>query len=273
MVGTIFSDAPDGHKGVLKHWNMGWSVAKPGRPYYGKMDSDLCLRYFGNDVLPCYGQCDLKPLLFLDNWSVHKKFEEDFGTSKESQAEWMWKFMEDQDKSTAMYKEWRSIYIALGGSPSSERIKEFIKKHKVPVRRMEKLCSNYNVTLQFLAPYWSPTNPVEFVWARLKQIIRDQNPKLPIEERIEKAWRAIDHEFITACFDRSIRFCLAYEARLRGAGGIMAVGASGVKNMRKVYMGPLSPDSDEDNEGEDYASDSDDGASEDDEQEFKRFRA
>ena len=124
--------------------------------------------------------------------------------------------MEDQDHSTAMYKEWRSIYIALGGSPSSERIKEFIKKHKVPVRRMEKLCSNYNVTLQFLAPYWSPTNPVEFVWARLKQIIRDQNPKLPIEERIEKAWRAIDHEFITACFDRSIRFCLSWEARLRG---------------------------------------------------------
>ena len=54
---------------------------------------------------------------------------------------------------------------------------------------------------------------------------------------------------------------------------IQAVGASGVKQMRKVYMGPLSPDSDEDNEDQDSASDNDDGASEDEEQDFKRFRA
>ena len=63
------------------------------------------------------------------------------------------------------------------------------------------------------------------------------------------------------------------EARLRGAGMIQAVGASGVKQMRKVYMGPLSADSDEDNEDQDSASDNDDGASEDEEQAFKRFRA
>ena len=88
-----------------------------------------------------------------------------------------------------------------------------------------------------------------------------------------EAFNAITHEFIVACIDRSIRFCLSWEARLRGAGMIQAVGASGVKQMRKVYMGPLSPDSDEDNEDQDSASDNDDGASEDEEQDFKRFRA
>ena len=46
------------------------------------MNSDLCLKYFGDDVLPVFGQSDVSPTLFIDNWSVHKKFDEKLGKTR-----------------------------------------------------------------------------------------------------------------------------------------------------------------------------------------------
>ena len=73
MVASIFSHCPDGVKGVLRHWNMGWRVEKEGRPYFGKMDSALCMKYFG-EVLDVIGQQDCQATLFVDNWSVKWPF-------------------------------------------------------------------------------------------------------------------------------------------------------------------------------------------------------
>ena len=271
MVGTIFSHNPEGVKGVLKHWNMGTKKEKDGRPYWGKMDSELAKKYFGQEVMPHLGQSDVSPTLFLDNWSVHKKFEEDFGKTRESRSEWMWRFLEEEKfaKNSDLYKAWASLYVSLGGDPSAEATMAFVKKHRVPVRQLEKLAYSYNVQLRYLAPYWSPTNPVEFVWARLKQLIRDADPKVPLDERIDKAWEQIDHDFILACIDRSIRFCLAWHARFRGAGmSNHAVGADSIACVRKIQFGPIEPES----EDEGCDSDSED-EEEDSEQLFKRFKA
>ena len=86
-------------------------------------------------------------------------------------------------------------------------IMEFVKKHEVPIRRMEKLCHAYHVQCKFLAPYWSPTNPQEYIWAYMKEKIRSMNPNLPIETRIDQAWASVTPEFVHECIDRSIRSC------------------------------------------------------------------
>ena len=270
MVGTIFSHNPDGVKGVLKHWNMGWKVEKEGRPYFGKMDSTLCLRYFKDEVMPHFND-DVRATLYLDNWSVHKKFEIDFGKTAESQMAWMWKFMEKEiAPESEMYKEWCARYVAVGGKLHVESIMDFVKQYKIPVRQMEKLGHDYNVQVQFLPPYWSPCNPVEFLWARIKQLVRDMDQKIDIATRIDRAWNSITVEFVDQCIDRSIRFCLSWHARLRGAGNSnWAVGTEPTAAVRKVQFGPVDPDSDAESDSDDGDDDDDDEA---DVQVFKRYR-
>jgi transposase len=267
MTGTIFSHNPEGTKGVLKHWNMGTKVEKDDRPFFGKLTSDLILKYFGDYVLHHVGMAQLRPTLFLDNWSVHKRFSEDWGKTSHSQSTWIWKYLEDEgiDKRSAMYKDWSSLYVNLGGEPSTDAIMEYVKNHGIPVRQLERLCQDWHVQLRYLAPYWSPTNPVEFVWARLKQLIRDMDPELPIEIRVQRAWDQIDHDFISACIDRSNRFCLAWNARFRGAGMIMAVGGDPIVSIRKIMFGPVDAD-DTGIEGSDSSDDDHEPGK------FKRYR-
>ena len=51
--------------------------------------------------------------------------------------------------SSQMYKDFRSIYVNLGGNPSKKALMEFVKKHRVPVRKLERLCNSYNVSCRF----------------------------------------------------------------------------------------------------------------------------
>ena len=236
------------------------------------MNSDLCMKYFGDDVLPVFGQSDVSPTLFIDNWSVHKKFDEKLGKTSKAMCDWVWDFFREEqiDSQSKMYKDFAGMYVNLGGAPHPSSIMDFIKEHRVPVRKLERLCYSYNVQLQYLAPYWSPTNPVEFVWARIKQLVRDMDASLPIEERITRAWASITPEFILQCIDRSIRFCLSWHARFRGAGMIMAVGAEPCQCIRTVQFGPLQPSADEDI-GSDSETDPED--EEEETSSFKRFRA
>ena len=271
LVGSIFSHTPDGKAGSLAHWNMGWKTAKPDRPFFGKMDNKMLLAYFGDTVFPMLGQTDLMPTLFVDNWSVHKKFDETYGRERKENSKWLWEYMSTEYEHTSReYKAFRSMYVNLGGDPSSEACMNFIKEHRIPVRKLEKLCHDWNVSCRFLAPYWSPCNPVEFVWARLKQLIRDQDPSIPIEERINKAWSQITPKFVEECVDRSIRFTLSWYWRFRGAGLIRRVGAPAVESIRgaqgfSVNFGqvPVDPDSD-------VGSDSSD--SDDDEENSRQFK-
>lgn len=272
MVASIFSHNPGGVKGLLRHWNMGWKVEKPGRPYFGKMDGPLCRKYFG-EVFEVLGQTDVTCTVFLDNWSVHKKFEDEFGKTSKQQSEWMWKFCEkEMDYNSTFFKEWRRLYVNLGGAPSCEAILEFVKKHKVPIRQLEMLAYSYNAQVKYLAPYWSPTNPVEFVWARLKQIIKDLPQDLSIDERVDRAWAQIDHEFISQCIDRSIRFSLSWYARFRGAGMIRAVGADGVADVRGAEFGPTFQFGPLDRDSDDGADSDSSSEADDPEPDFKRFR-
>ena len=85
MILTIMSHkgTTKGEAGVLRFWNMAWKP-KPGRAYSGACTNDTILKYFGDDVFTELGEPveGAIPTLYLDNWSVHKKFEEEFDTKE-----------------------------------------------------------------------------------------------------------------------------------------------------------------------------------------------
>ena len=190
--------------------------------------------------------------------------------------EYIWNYLQkEHDRKSPAFKEWRSIYVQYGADdPGKWRIMEFVRKYNIPVKKLDTLAQFHNVRLLFLAAYWSPSNPVEYVWARLKQLYRDEPVHLGPEERLKRAWAKIDHKFVLACIDRSIRFCRAWHAKFHFAGHSEApVGADPTKQGPFVSFAvePAAEDDQEDGDADNNECDDSDDC-DDAEQDFKRFR-
>ena len=82
--------------------------------------------------------------------------------------EYIWNYLQkEHDRNSPAFKEWRSIYVQYGADdPGKWRIMEYVRKYNIPVKKLDTLAQFHNVRLLFLAAYWSPSNPVEYVWAR-----------------------------------------------------------------------------------------------------------
>ena len=63
-------------------------------------------------------------------------------------------------------------------------------------------------TLRYLPKYYPECNPIELVWAYIKQEYKKTDSKLPWRQRLDLAHEGVTEDQIEKCFDKSIRYCL-----------------------------------------------------------------
>ena len=236
LLDTIFSFqfATD----TRKHWNTGRKTGDTkarhgGKNYHGNCTGELIAEYFGDYVFT-HG-----PLTALcDNCSTHHSFEENL---KDFKYEDLWAWVIEEEADNAERKEFQKEVKKWDKLPEREARREcmkWIRAKNLRTRKLEGLAAIFNCKVRYLPPYHPETNPIEYLWCRLKKLFRDQPLPLTWEERLRRSYEKIDEAFIDSQIDRSIRWCLAKDALFRKAGLVQ-------KKLPEIALAAIE-DSDED---------------------------
>ena len=218
MVHTIFSDKNmnTGGDWIVEPaiWCTEWKKKRENFRFYGKTNAENLEAIYGDGLfgLAKGAKADSKHILFLDNYSAHKRVRDELRGTAQDIIDWV-----NGEKNNEVDEELRNVVLALCNSASARDVevdrKELLKAltdKGVPLFAMEVLAKKYNgMEVKYLPPYYSELNPIELLWAEVKRVYRDEtSPEDDWEKRMDEAWSSITPQFVESCFDRSIRWAL-----------------------------------------------------------------
>ena len=218
MVHTIFSEKNMDTEGdwIVKPaiWCTEWKKKRENFRFYGKTNAENLEAIYGDGLfaLAKGAKADNKNILFLDNYSAHKRVRDELRGTAQDIIDWV-----NGEKNNEVDEELRNLVLALCNSADARDMevdrKELLKAltdKGVSILAMEVLAKKYNgMEVKYLPPYYSELNPIELLWAEVKRVYRDEtSPEDDWEKRMEEAWSSITPQFVESCFDRSIRWAL-----------------------------------------------------------------
>lgn len=219
IVHTIFSDKnmePIGGGWIVEPaiWCTEWKKKRENYKFWGKTNAENLEAIYGDALfaLAKGAKADSKNILFLDNYSAHKRVRDELRGTAQDIIDWV-----NGENNNEVDEEVRNVVLALCNSAGARDMevdrKELLKALKdkgVPILAMEVLAKNYNgMEVKYLPPYYSELNPIELLWAEVKRFYRDEtSPEDDWGKRMEEAWKSITPQFVESCFDRSIRWAL-----------------------------------------------------------------
>ena len=218
MVHTIFSEKNMDTEGdwIVKPaiWCTEWKKKRENFRFYGKTNAENLEAIYGDGLfaLAKGAKADNKNILFLDNYSAHKRVRDELRGTAQDIIDWV-----NGEKNNEVDEELRNLVLALCNSADARDMevdrKELLKAltdKGVPILAMEVLAKKYNgMEVKYLPPYYSELNPIELLWAEVKRVYRDEtSPEDDWEKRMDEAWSSITPQFVESCFDRSIRWAL-----------------------------------------------------------------
>ena len=218
MVHTIFSEKNMDTEGdwIVKPaiWCTEWKKKRENFRFYGKTNAENLEAIYGDGLfaLAKGAKADNKNILFLDNYSAHKRVRDELRGTAQDIIDWV-----NGEKNNEVDEELRNVVLALCNSASARDVevdrKELLKAltdKGVPILAMEVLAKKYNgMEVKYLPPYYSELNPIELLWAEVKRFYRDEtSPEDDWDKRMKEAWSSITPQFVESCFDRSIRWAL-----------------------------------------------------------------
>ena len=200
-------------------WNQAWK-SKPGRRFFGKCGASQVKRYCDDKMFPSFLELDdfdnKDCICFLDNWSAHTGYRADFkGLNNEQVAQWIQtECAEGKPDALQAF----NLLDAQNHSQWEGKRKElflFIKEWDLQNRELQQLATDYGINLTYLAPFWSGTNPQEYIWAEVKRLYKMDTSNDTWEVKLERAWQKIDDVFVKKCISRSIKFTFTEVERLK----------------------------------------------------------
>ena len=218
LVHTIFSEKnmdPNG-EWIVKPavWCTQWKKKQKDFDHWGKTDAENLGAIYNKAIFELANGAkeESKNILFLDNYSAHKRIRDELRGTPQEIIDWV------NDNKEEVDEELKQTVHALqesasqrGGEVERKDLYQILKEKGVPLYQLEALAKSYNgqVEIKYLPPYYSELNPIERLWAEVKRFYRDNtNPKDEWSKRMAEAWDSITPQFIESCFDRSIRWAL-----------------------------------------------------------------
>ncbi len=184
--------------GFIKNTYEFWDANNNNSDYHKNFNKEIFEEYFTKKILPNL----TKPsLIILDNAPYHKIYENDaFNPRKMNKNE----LKEYLNKEKINYDD-RML---------KSDLMDLALKYWKPTSKLEKLAQidginrfNKEHKLLFLPPYYPELNPIEFVWARIKNNIADKpsyNMKL-LRKALKNSERLIDSSFCESIYNHCFK--------------------------------------------------------------------
>lgn len=201
-----------------------WNTGHKTGAYHGNCTSETICKYFGEDVFPELAAGSLMgggAVALVDNASTHKSWQQSF---KDFDDDDIFGWVLEHETNPKLKKLFcDTVQKEWDGLPKKKRISlmtAWCLEHNLRTRALEAVAELFHCKIRYIPPYHPECNPIEYVWCRLKRKFRDMPRDLGWKERLRRAYECITEEFIDACIDRSIRWCLAKRAFFIGAGRV-----------------------------------------------------
>ena len=235
LVHTIFSDKnkDNNNEWIVKPavWSTQWKKKRDGFEHWGKTNAEN-LEAIYNDALFYLGRTTpeaSKKILFLDNYSAHKRIRWELRGSSDEMIDWINSSEEEgvDEELVELVKELHSSAATKGMDVDRKELFKALREKGVATTALEALAKSYGVEIKYLPPYYSELNPIELLWAEVKRFYRDEtSPTDEWHKRMEEAWNSITPAFIESCFDRSIRWALKKHKERKDAKDKLAAAAA-----------------------------------------------
>ena len=216
MVHTIFSDKNKKANSdwIVEPaiWSTQWKTKKDGFNYYGKTNADNMEAIYGDAVFWGLAQGapkDSKKILFLDNYSAHKRIRKELRGTVDEITTWVTDTDELEQDVKDVIATLHQSAAQRGMDVERKELFKALKANGVLIYALEVLARDYRAEIKYLPPYYSELNPIELLWAEVKRFYRDDTKtEDDWNIRMNQAWNSITPQFIESCFDRSIRWAL-----------------------------------------------------------------
>ena len=215
MVHTIFSDQnKEANSDWIVEpaiWSTQWKTKKDGFKYYGKTNAENMEAIYGDALfgLAQGAPEDSKKILFLDNYSAHKRIRKELRGTVEEITTWVTDTDEAEQHVKDVIATLHQSAAQRGMDVERKELFKALKANGVLIYALEVLARDYGAEIKYLPPYYSELNPIELLWAEVKRFYRDDTKTGDDWNiRMDQAWNSITPQFIESCFDRSIRWAL-----------------------------------------------------------------
>ena len=211
MVGSLFSFCSG--KDTWVAWSSRWTDKKK-HEFTGNFDSKMMTEYHSKYVFSKFDASGTDPpgVHVVDNASTHKAYVGDLRKASVDDIE-SWIF-ENTEELPEVQDKFHKLYNDASIVKTKELYLDFIKQEGLRVLELQQVAALYHLVLRYTAPYWSPGNPVEYLWAELKRLYRLTPSDLDWQERMQLARAGISEDFERKCLDRAIKWCLRKHAEM-----------------------------------------------------------
>ena len=205
MLGAIYSNSFDMNSFTA------WNSEETDRNAYAKHED--IVDHTVQHVLPNLPS-GTGAVYVLDNASNNKKLDDQL---KNMKSDNLHDWINEHDLDPVRFQTYWSQQSKDTDSETTlkKTLMKYIREHIDEFTELAHILRETDVELRYLPKYYPECNPIELVWAHIKQAYKATDPKLPWRTRLDRAHAGVTEEQVEKCFDRSIRYCLDRLAELK----------------------------------------------------------